>query len=366
MNINKDTKSTKNIYLLNIQKILNYFHKSKDFHTMSSSFTCEQIVFVTQSQLPDLWLKTRTPFDKNIAFKFYGKSGSKSFQKWKMKNLNFNMKPNYFPSVPLIIPYENELNTRQVQVKKISVDNLFSEKEILDDSKINSANDDIERRITTTKIDISFPSSSFPSANHPKKEDFFQEKLSEKTWNISFFHINQHINYGPLSSYKIYVFLKNMYADLSAIEKNRKNFMIVDIANDVYFQPDTLYEILNEEFGKKMNLNSDDKMNQNIKLDSILKFSSNSKNILRPLLPNVSHKFNSDIDYLDKKKSHLIERKNSNASSSSCSNMSNAFSISTKYSSGRSDENIIVGLEAKKLRRGNRKNFRSHGLACQN
>jgi len=92
-----NNESTKNIYLLNIQKFLNHFHKSKDFRKMAQPFLSESQLFVNESQLPDLWLKTRTPFDKNIAFKCYGKRGSKTFQRWKIRNYNVHIKPNYFP-----------------------------------------------------------------------------------------------------------------------------------------------------------------------------------------------------------------------------------------------------------------------------
>jgi hypothetical protein len=353
----KETKSTKNIYLINIQKFFNFFYKSKAFHKMSSTFKSEPLVFENESQLPDLWLKTRTPFDKNIAFKYYGRKGTKSFQKWKIRNLNLNIKPNYFPIVPLLIPFENELITRQVQVKNLSVENLFSE------------NSDLEfiskKQISTPAFgDIKI---NFPSVNHPKKEEFLLEKLSEKSWNISFFHLDQHINYGPLTSFKIFVFLKNMYSNLSLSEKNRKNFMIVDMTNDVYFQPDTLYEILVEEFEKKKEFIAEEKIlriKQNFEPGFNIPTNSKIQNILRPLVPGVYDKFNSKSN--GEEKSSLIEiniRKNSNVSSGS--NISNG--LSTKYSSARSDENIIVGLDPKKIRRGKR--FRAEGksgLACEN
>ena len=75
--------STKNIYLINIQNFLNHFHKTKDFSLMYEGITSESPIFSNESQLPDLWLKTRTPFDKNIAFKYLGKRGEKSDMKSK-------------------------------------------------------------------------------------------------------------------------------------------------------------------------------------------------------------------------------------------------------------------------------------------
>jgi hypothetical protein len=89
--------STKNIYLINIQNFLNNFHKTKDFSKMCEGITSESPIFEKESQLPDLWLKTRTPFDKNIAFKYLGKRGSKSGLRLKTRGQNINIRPNYFP-----------------------------------------------------------------------------------------------------------------------------------------------------------------------------------------------------------------------------------------------------------------------------
>jgi hypothetical protein len=377
MNTTKESKSAKGIYLINIQKFLNFFQKSKEFHKMSDSFKTEPRIFINESQLPDLWLKTRTPFDKNIAFKYYGKRGSSSFQKWKMKNSNVNLKPNYFPNVPLIIPFENELNSRQVQVKTLSVENLFTEKEenifkIPNDKEKGSAG-------SLSEIKLDFPG---VSANHPKKEDFFQEKFTEKTWNISFFHMNQHIVYGPLGAFKIYIFLKNMYTNLSSAEKTRKNFMIVDIANDVYYQPDTLYEILYEEFEKKktgaiVNSTTNSHISSHNNIQSITQpvfnYNANdySNHVLRPVFPGHSHKFNTVNLNLFEKNSDII-RKNSGVSSTTGSNKSNGITESSrysKYSTGRNKENVIVGLDVKRMRKGKRKSFRRGGedaLACEN
>jgi hypothetical protein len=42
-----------------------------------------------------------------------------------------------------------------------------------------------------------------------------------------------------------------MYTALPKLEKERKNFMVVDYELDIHFQPDTLYEMLHEEFEKR-------------------------------------------------------------------------------------------------------------------
>ena len=133
-----------------------------------------------------------------------------------------------------------------------------------------------------------------------------------------------------------------MYANLSPEEKIKKNFMIVDIANDVYFQPDTLYEILSEEFLKKKAKLSVDKL-FDIKQIPLPMLNFPTQKFIRPLLPSVLSKYNI-INY-DKhigNPSMWMEiqgRKNSNVSSGSNT-------ASTKNSSTKSGDNFIVGMDA--------------------
>ncbi len=74
--------------------------------------------------------------------------------------------------------------------------------------------------------------------------------IMKKTWYVSFFNEkdSQYIFYGPHTTEKIYIFLKNMYVNLPQLEKDKKNFLVVDIMWDIHFQPDTLFEILTDEF----------------------------------------------------------------------------------------------------------------------
>lgn len=74
--------------------------------------------------------------------------------------------------------------------------------------------------------------------------------MMKKLWYVSFFNEkdSQYIFYGPHTTEKIYIFLKNMYVNLPQTDRDKKNFLVVDCLNDIHFQPDTLFEILSEEF----------------------------------------------------------------------------------------------------------------------
>jgi hypothetical protein len=148
-----------------------------------------------------------------------------------MVNLYFNV------SVPLIIPNENQLKCQGMKIEKMAIEALFegaTSKGYLETKESNT------QILGTTK------------------EEFKFNDLIEKTWFISFFHNEKYINYGPMNTYKVFMFLKNMYLQLPKFEKEKKNFMVVDFVCDVHFQPDTLYEILTAEFEniKKKNVDS--------------------------------------------------------------------------------------------------------------
>jgi len=138
-----------------------------------------------------------------------------------------------------------------------------------------------------------------------------------------------------------------------------KNFMIVDIANDVYFQPDTLYEILSEEFTKKkakLSVEKEKLFEMKQIPQSELDFPIGQ--FIRPLAPSFLSKYNC-IDYdkqIGKPVIELQKRKSSNVSASSdCA--------STKPSSTKSSENFIVGMGAKKIRSSRKKNpHEKHGM----
>ncbi len=74
--------------------------------------------------------------------------------------------------------------------------------------------------------------------------------MMKKTWYVSYYNekFSQYIYYGPHTTEKIYLFLKNMYINLPQAEKDKKNFLVVDMTWDIHFQPDTLFEILTDEF----------------------------------------------------------------------------------------------------------------------
>jgi hypothetical protein len=122
-----------------------------------------------------------------------------------------------------------------LETKKISVESLFSDDKLGENSKsewVSSYN------INERKILLS-------------KEEFIMNDMIQKVWVLSFHHNGNFMNYGPISTFRVFLFLKNVYLNLPQIEKDKKNFMVVDFCNDVHYQPDNLYEILKTDFPGK-------------------------------------------------------------------------------------------------------------------
>lgn len=212
----------------NIQNFLNCFKKSTDYSLFSLEFIANNRVFASDCQLPDMWLKTRTPIDRNEMY-YQGKKKMLSLRNNgnHSKSHSKLITPLYFPCIPLIIPNDSQLKCSGLRVQTLSMDSLFD---------------------GTDMVEV--PDKNPPTSTLLKKEEVLMNDILEKTWFISFFHEGKFINYGPMNTYKVYMFLQNMYGLLPQAEKEKKNFMVVDFVCDVHFQPDMLLEILSEEFDK--------------------------------------------------------------------------------------------------------------------
>jgi hypothetical protein len=130
--------------------------------------------------------------------------------------------------VPLVIPNETQILGEGITMKKLNLNLMFTE------DKISTIEDDLSEL----------------------------NGILDKSWIITFYHDEYCYNFGPHSSSKIFFFLKNMYINLPHEDKVRKNFMVVDYVFDVHFQPDTLYELLLEEYKKKSKMDPEEKARQ--------------------------------------------------------------------------------------------------------
>ena len=74
--------------------------------------------------------------------------------------------------------------------------------------------------------------------------------LLNKFWSMKFLNENIICQYGPYSSKVIFQFLKNYYIPLNPQEQKKMNLLITDIMYDIYYHPDSLYQMLEVELNQ--------------------------------------------------------------------------------------------------------------------
>ncbi len=60
--------NTQNKLISNIQFLLNRFKANRKVENASFQFSSNPTVYELESQLPELWLRSRNPIDKNLAY----------------------------------------------------------------------------------------------------------------------------------------------------------------------------------------------------------------------------------------------------------------------------------------------------------
>lgn len=193
----------------NIKYFLSAYRESANFGLLSKEFTKDTNVFSQQSQIPDCWTKTRIPFNRNLIFHLNVLENNRSFNKRKQKKEVFKRKqihlaPNYYPKVPFVLDANCPLVSSMI------------------------------------KLDL--------KPNEPKNVEMVFAGLTKKSWLVTYCHLNEVLNYGPMDSMKVYYFLKNVYNGMKPADKEKKSIMIVDTKYDVHYQPETLFQFLEEEY----------------------------------------------------------------------------------------------------------------------
>lgn len=195
----------------NIQHFLSAYKESTNFTLLSKEFTKDSYVFMKQSQIPDCWIKTQTPFNRNHIFylnvlannrSFYNKNHKKGGAKIKQ----WNIAPNYYPKVPFNFNKDGLLVSSQKKIENKS------------------------------------------NKNDPEEAEMVFAGLTKKSWIVNYCQKNEILSYGPMSSLNVYFFLKNIYNEIKTENKEKRSIMIVDTKYDVHYRPETLFQFLDEEY----------------------------------------------------------------------------------------------------------------------
>ena len=172
---------------INYQTIVNFlslYIRSKDYSVINPTIQKNSLIFNQESQLPELWIKTKCPINKNLAFYDYqNQLEEKKSYPGQIKKPS----PFFFPKTPFTLPSNCELE-------------FSSNKKNTWKKSLNSAN---------------------------------SLALSQKKWLISIVQNNKLSSSGPFSTEKIKSFLNFNYMKLNERERNNQQIMIVDIENDV-------------------------------------------------------------------------------------------------------------------------------------
>ena len=176
-------------YISNLKCFLENYNFSNELSKFSSDFMLDSKLFSEKSLIPETYIKTREPFDKNLAF----------VTKKCLKLIDENgKKPTLFPIEPINLSNECQLQ------KTLNLTNK----------------------------------------NFPSKK-IIKNQILSKIWLIEVKNKNKIYSYGPYSSKKIYSF-----NHMTKKDKKKKQIIVLDIEEDVYYQPDLLEQILKEEFEK--------------------------------------------------------------------------------------------------------------------
>ena len=181
---------------------LEAYKKSNNKSIFTEKFLNNSNLYTEESQIPESFIKLQNPFDRNQIF-FIG-------------NDNFNQRRNYgkfyrsinknfYPKYPLKLNQSCEL--------------MFYNPD--------------------KKQELKDPN------------DIMMNSIVNKVWIMKVTEGDNMVQYGPYSSEIIYLFLKNVYLSWTDEEKKKMCLLINDIATDIYYLPDSLYEMLKAEFVKK-------------------------------------------------------------------------------------------------------------------
>ena len=181
-----------------IIKFLSYYKKSNDTSTINPEIKKNKTIYTEESSLPELWVKTKCPINKNLIFTDYIN------QQEEAKNTNIIQKkkpmPNFFPKEPFSLSKYAELNHLNKSTKK----------------------DDI------------------------KKYEIFAQKL----WKISIQKHNKTLELGPFGTPQIKSFLLFKYLSMTEDQIKKDGIMIVDNDTDIHYLPDALFKYFDIEKSK--------------------------------------------------------------------------------------------------------------------
>lgn len=214
------------------EKILSKFQTFPCPDEISIDFKTNPNVYSAQSQLPDLYLKSKTPIDKNICF----------------YNINYSLKlkENIFPKKIFELPNFVETSTVKKKVEKVDLDDLFGKVKLIPvdvfDQDFNL--DDIEDSLVKRSIKkIIQEGKVVPYEVKPKKEQWYLIGIR---------------GYGPYSDEEIFNFIQKIETD-EKFNNLKGKFMIWERTQDIFYTFDVCFDLLKKRIEEKQKNNPNTK-----------------------------------------------------------------------------------------------------------
>ena len=233
---------------------LECYHASANTFLLSKKFMEESPLYSKESLVPELYEILGKPYNRNLAF--YIRHGPHSGYNKSHQFFN-NVKPNFFPKLPIILsPFcELEMKTHNIFAKNFEVTKV--EEEIKDQNKFNNENN---KQITELKLEDIFGEDykqidRINPFNNFMKHNLYDIKvrIPGKMWQFKLTINDKFVIYGPYLTDFVYNFLKEVYFP------NKKKgltlfggatLLITDTESDIHYLPEMLMNLLDEEKNK--------------------------------------------------------------------------------------------------------------------
>ena len=183
-------------------------------------------VFAAESQLPDLYLTSKKPRDKNLSF-------------YKI-TYSTKLKENIFPKQKYSIPSVEDASIVTKKVEKVNLDDLFGGVKL-------TTIDVFDKDFNLDNIEQSIIKNNIKKIIQENKITPYEGKAKAKSqWYLLGVR-----GYGPYSDEEIYNFL-NKFVNDPKLKEMKDKFMIWERVGDIFYTVEVCYDLLSKTFVNKV------------------------------------------------------------------------------------------------------------------
>ena len=243
---------------------LECYHTSANTHLISSKFMQESPLYSKESLVPELYERLGKPYNRNLAF--YIRHGPHSGYNKSQQFFN-NVKPNFFPKMPIILsPFcELEMKAHDIFSKNFEITKV--EEPIQNQIEFNNEDKAIMKEL---KLEDIFGTDLEQYEGIDTFKNFIKHNLYDikiripgKMWNFKICTEGKPIIYGPYLTDFVYNFLKEVYIpnkQKGLVLFGGATLFISDTDSDIHYMPEMLLYLLEKEKEKnKKKEKKDDK-----------------------------------------------------------------------------------------------------------